>query len=66
MHALILYSYWPGSDYTGIPVQQHQLSKFYEICWNSMALLPPITIVSELLKDVKVEGKKEGGAFPCS
>lgn len=47
-----------SSDYTGIPVQQHQLSKFYEIYQNSMALLPPITILSELLKDVKVEGRK--------
>lgn len=52
-------SYWPSSDHTGIPVQQHQLSKFYEIYWNIMELLWPITIYSELLKDVKVEGRRQ-------
>lgn len=57
-HFDFIYSYWPSSDYTGIAVQQHQLSKFSEIYWNFRALSWPITILSELLKDIKVEGRK--------
>lgn len=44
------------------PVQQHQLSKFYEIYWNIMALLWPITSFS-VVKTLKWRERRKLALF---